>query len=119
VMVDARFGSLAGAFDRALAPCGIPYDSRMTESDGVVTWTLWADVGVDGERLTHDALESCGDGLEGFTDLLELTIVLESGTFTAATGFTIKGTDTAAVDEKPIEERVKTTGTVELSLSWR
>ena len=47
------------------------------------------------------------------------SIVLESGSFTAATGFVLKGTDTAAIDEKAIEERVKTTGVVELSLSWR
>ena len=119
VMFNARYGNLASVFDRTLAPCGIPYESRLTESEGVVTWTLWADVGADGERLEEHDGEGCGDGLEGLTDLLEFTIVLESGTFTAATGFTIEGTDTAAVDEKTIEERVKTTGVVELSLSWR
>ncbi len=31
VMVDARFDSLAGVFDRLLAPCGIPYEIRVTE----------------------------------------------------------------------------------------
>jgi len=119
VMFNARFGNLASVFDRTLAPCGIPYESHLTESDGVATWTLRADVGLDGERLEEHDGEGCGDGLEGLTDLLEFTIVLESGTFTAATGFTIEGTDTAAIDEKTIEERVKTTGVVELSLSWR
>jgi len=120
VMFNARFDNLAGVFDRALAPCGIPYESRMTESEGVVTWTLRADVGLDGERLEEHDGDGCGEGIGDLgIALAEWRILLESGTFTAATGFTIEGTDTAAVDEKTIEERVKTTGIVELSLSWR
>lgn len=119
VMVDARFDSIAGVFDRALATCGLPYESSVTELDGVATWILRADVGVDGDRLTHDALERCGNSLDGLDEALDFTIVLESGTFTAATGFTITGTDRAALDEKTIEEHVKSTGVVELSLSWR
>jgi hypothetical protein len=120
VMVDARFDNLAGLFDRALAPCEIPYESGIAEADGVMTWTLRADLGVDGERLEANTGEGCGDGIGDLDDALaDLRIVLESGTFTAASGFTITGTDTAAVDEKTIEERVKTTGIVELSLSWR
>ncbi len=119
-MVDARFDSLAGMFDRVLAPCGIPYDSRITESDGVVTWTLWTDVGIDGDRLTHEALEGCGEGLDGLDEALdELRIVLESGAFTEATGFTLAGSIVAVLDEAAVEERVKTTGVIELSLSWR
>jgi len=119
VMVDARFDGLASVFDRALAPCGIPYESSVTEVGGVATWTLRADVGADGDRLTHDALEGCGDGLDGLDEALDFTIVLESGRFTAATGFVLEGTDTAAFDEAAIEESVKTTGVVEVSLSWR
>jgi hypothetical protein len=120
VMVDARFDNLAGVFDRALAPCEISYESRIAEADGVMTWTLRAEIGVDGERLEANTGEGCGDGIGDLDDALaDLRIVLESGTFTAATGFTITGTDTAAVDEKTLEERVKTTGIVELSLSWR
>lgn len=119
VMVDARFDNIAGVFDRALATCGLPYESSVTELDGVATWILRADVGVDGDRLTHDALEGCGNSLDGLDEALDFTIVLESGTFTAATGFTITGTDMAALDEKTIEEHVKSTGVVELSLSWR
>lgn len=119
VMVDARFDNLAGVFDRLLAPCEVPYESAITETEGITTWRLRLDVGPEGSRLDQGGGEECGNSLNGLTDALELTIVLESGTFTAATGFTIKGTDTAAVDEKIIEERVKTTGVVELSLSWR
>lgn len=120
VMIDARFGNLASVFDRMLAPCGIPYESRLIESDGIATWTLRADVGLDGDRLEQGAGEGCGDGIDGLDGALgELRIVLESGSFTAATGFIIEGTDTAAVDEKTMEENVKSTGLVELSLSWR
>jgi hypothetical protein len=119
VMTDARFDNLAAVFDRALAPCGVHYESAITETEGVTTWRLHIDVGPEGSRLVQDGGEECGDSLDGLTDALGLTIVLECGTFTAATGFTIKGTDTAALDETTIEERVKTTGIVELSLSWR
>jgi hypothetical protein len=120
VMIGARFDNLAGVFDRLLAPCGIPYESRLTESEGVATWTLRADVGLDGDRLEQSAGDGCGEGIDGLDGALdELRIVLESGTFTAATGFIIKGTDTADVDEQTIEENVKSTGLVELSLSWR
>lgn len=120
VMIDARFDSLARVFDRLLLPCGIPYRSQITTSEGVTTWTLRADVGVDGARLTHDVLESCGDGLDGMSDALdELRIVLEAGEFTAATGFTLQGTIAAVGDDRALEEAVKTTGIVELSLSWK
>jgi hypothetical protein len=120
VIVDARFDSLAEVFDRALAPCGVPYESRITESDGVVTWTFRADVGLDGEGIESNAGEDCGNQLDGLEDAFEhLRIILESGTFTAAKGFALQGTTAAAIDEAGMEESVKTTGTVELSLSWR
>jgi len=119
VMIDARFDSLASVFDRLLAPCEVPYESAITKTEGVTTWRLRIDVGPEDSRLEQGGGEDCGDSLNGLTDALEVTIVLESGTFTAATGFIIKGTDTAAVDEKTIEENVKSTGIVELSLSWR
>jgi hypothetical protein len=120
VMVDARFDSLAKVCDRALAPCGVSYDSRITEYDGVVTWTLRADVGVDGERLESNTGEDCGDGLGGLDDATEhLRIVLESGTFTAAKGFALDGADTAKLDEEAVQKAVETTGLIELSLSWR
>ena len=120
VMVDARFDSLAAVFDRALAPCGVSYDSRITEYDGVVTWTLRADVGIDGERFESIAGEDCGAGLGGLDDAFEhLRIILESGTFTAAKGFALDGADTAKLDEAAMQKAVETTGLIELSLSWR
>jgi hypothetical protein len=119
VMVGARFDNLAAVFDRVLAPCGVPYESRTTESEGVVTWTLRADVGPGGERLTENAPEDCGGGLDGLDDAFEnLRIVLESGTFTAAKGFLLEHGDAAAVDIAAIEGSVKTTGVVDVSLSW-
>lgn len=120
VMVDARFDSLARVFDRMLSPCGIPYESVITESDGVTTWTLVADVGVGGERLDGRSPEACGQGLAELSDAFEtLRIVLESGHFTAATGFTIQGAVAAVMDEKAVEESVTSAGVVEISLSWR
>jgi hypothetical protein len=123
VMIDARFGSLSRMFDRLLLPCGIPYQSEITTSAGVTTWTLRADVGVDGERLeaaAQEGADACGQDVGGLSDALdELRIVLESGDFTAATGFTLQGATEAVIDEKALEEAVKTTGVVDLSLSWR
>jgi hypothetical protein len=120
VMVDARFDSLAKVSDRVLAPCGVPYESRITESDGVVTWTFRADVGLGGEGIESNAGEDCGNQLDGLDDAFEhLRIILESGTFTAAKGFALDAADVATIDEAGMEENVKTTGIVELSLSWR
>jgi hypothetical protein len=120
VMVAARFDSLATVFDRALAPCGIPYESRITESDGIVTWTFRADVGIDGERLSHQALERCGEGLDGLDEGLDqLRIILESGTFTAARGFILDAADAARFDDEALGKAVETTGLIELSLGWR
>ena len=120
VMIDARFDSLTGMFDRLLSSCGIPHDVGTTEADGVTTWRLWMDVGIDGEGVSRDAPDDCDKGLGGMSDALDdLIIILESGTFTAASGFTLEGNDTAAADEAAIEQEVKTSGRVELSLSWK
>jgi hypothetical protein len=120
VMVDARFDNLALVFDRMLSPCRIPYGSTITESDGMATWTLWADVGIDGARLEAAGSSGCGDGLGGLDGALDgLRIVLESGTITDAKGFTLKGHDTATIDDEAVEASVNTAGIVELSLSWR
>ena len=119
VMIDARLDGLDAVLDRALAPCGIPYESRITESGGVTTWALRADVGLDGNRLEANAGKNCGEGLGGLDAAFEeLRIVLESGTFTAATGFTLEGTMAAVIDEAALEASVKAEGVVELSLSW-
>jgi len=118
VMVDARFDSLAGLFDRPLTKCAVPHEVGITQDGGVTTWSLVIDSGPDGEGLEGDHDEGCDAGLDGLTDALTMTIVLESGTFTAATGFTLKGADTAVIDEEGIERASKTSGRIELSLSW-
>jgi hypothetical protein len=119
VMVDARFDSLAGVFDRVLTRCEVPHESSLTEADGVTTWTLRVDLGPDGERLDESGAKGCHDGFDGLSDALDVTIRLEAGSFTAATGFTLAGSDTATIDEDAIEEGAKTAGTAVLSLSWR
>lgn len=120
VMIDARFDSLALLFDRLLLPCEVPYHSAITTSEGITTWTLHADVGVDGERLEAPVSDACGQDAGGLSDALDqLRIVLESGEFTAATGFTLDGADTARLDEEAVQKAVETTGLIELSLSWR
>ena len=120
IMIDARFDSLSILFDHLLLPCAIPYHSKIITSEDTTTWTLQADVGVNGERLDAAGSDACGQDLDGLADALDqLRIVLESGDFTAATGFTLQGTTAAALDNKALEEAVKTTGVVDLSLSWR
>jgi hypothetical protein len=117
VMVDARFDDLASVFDRVLTRCETPHTSAITKANGITTWALRADVGPDG--AAPGAGDACDDGLGGLSEALDFTVVLESGAFTAASGFTIRGSDTAVIDEKAIEDGITTTGTVELSLSWR
>jgi hypothetical protein len=117
VMVDARFDDLASVFDRLLTRCEVPHETRITEADGVTTWTLRIEVGPDGEAPGSG--DGCDDGLSDLIDALDFTVVLESGTFTRAIGFTLRGIDTAAIDEKAIEQGSKATGRVELSLSWK
>jgi hypothetical protein len=119
VMIDARFDSLAGVFGRMVSSCGIPFESAMAESDGVKTWTFRADVGVDGGRLS-DMDSDCVLNSGGLDELLDgLRIVHESGTFMAARGFILDGKDTVEADDEAMQECVKTTGIIELSLSWR
>jgi hypothetical protein len=73
---------------------------------------------LDGGGVEGNDAEGCDDGLDGLTDALDVTMVLESGTFTNATGFTLEGADAAILDEEGVENAVKTSGRIELSLSW-
>jgi hypothetical protein len=118
VMVDARFDSLTDTFERLLTKCRIPHEVGTSQDGGVTTWRLWIDVGLDGGGVESNDAEGCDDGLGGLTDALEVTMVLESGTFTNATGFTLEGADAAVIDEAGVENAVKTSGRIELSLSW-
>lgn len=120
VMVAARFKSLTDMFEKPLSACGIPHDISMTRDGAVTTWRLQVDAGPDGEGIEglEDERPGCDDGLDGLTDALDVTIMLESGTFTTATGFKLNGGDTAVIDQEGVENAFKTSGQIELSLSW-
>jgi hypothetical protein len=118
VAVDGRFDSLSAAFDRLLTRCGIPHDGGMAQDGDTTTWWLRVDTGPGGESLAGNQADGCDDGLDGLADALSMSVVLESGTFTGATGFTIEGSDTAAYDEKAVQGAAEASGRFELSLSW-
>ena len=119
VMVEARFDSLTAVFDSQLAGCGVAYDISQTVEGDVTTWRLWADVGVDGQKLVDG--EGCGAAFSGMSDANDLTIILQGGTFTKAEGFTLAGSDTARSDDQATgsEALKKNNGQVMLSLSWK
>jgi len=118
VMVDARFDSLTTIFENALAGCGVAHEIRQTVEGDVTTWRLWVDFGVDFEHL--EGQEDCGDSAGGLFDADDLTVLLESGTFTNAEGFVLSGGDTAKIDDKAFDGDAlkKTNGQLVLSLSW-
>lgn len=119
VVVDARFDSLTSIFESMLAGCDVPHEIGMTTQGGITTWRLWADVGPEGEKLQGQ--EDCGAAFGGLDDALDFTVVLESGTFTGATGFKLDGTDKATVDDDATasEALKKNNGQVVFSLSWK
>ena len=117
-MIDGRFDSLSRLFDSQLAGCGVNYDISQTIEGDVTTWRLWADIGVDGEKLAGGS--DCGAALGGLSDALAVTIILLDGTFTKAEGFTLSGSDTAKIlDDADGSDRLKKNdGQLVLSLSW-
>jgi len=119
VMVEARFDSLTAVFDSQLAGCGAAYDISQTVEGDVTTWRLWADIGVNGEKLVDG--DDCGAALSGMSDALDLTIILQGGTFTKAEGFTLSGSDTAKADDEAASSDAlkKHNGQLVLSLSWK
>ncbi len=122
VMVDARFDGLTAVFDRVLSGCGIPHDVSMTHDGEVTTWRLVIDAGPDGENLAgHGGLDGCDDGVDelAISDALMADVMLESGAFTSATGFKLKGSTTAVLDEESLKATFEASGRLELSLSWR
>ena len=116
-MVEGRFDGLTGILAPVLASCSITHGSDMVSTGGETTWTLWADVGPDGDAAFSD---SCGKEFEGILEATEVTIVLASGRFTRAVGFTLEGTDRAMIDEKATDNEAlaRNNGRLVLSLSW-
>jgi hypothetical protein len=117
-MIDGRFDSLSGVFDRLLTRCGIPHEVGISQDADATTWRLTMDVGPDGENLSGDHDEGCDAGLDGLADALNVRIMLESGRFTDATGFRIEGQDTAVFDEEAVRKASEPSGRIELSLRW-
>jgi len=119
VMVDARFESLTAVVDSQLAGCGVAYDISQTVEGDVTTWRLWADIGPKGEKLAGG--DDCGAALNNMSDALDLTIILQGGTFTKAEGFTLSGSDTAKADDEATSSDAlkKHDGQLVLSLSWK
>jgi hypothetical protein len=116
-MVSGRFANLTAAVSPILDACQVPYGADIRTHDGETTWTLWVDLGPDGEPDTPD---DCADPFEGLADALDLTIVLERGRFTHAIGFTLEGPVRAKVDEKAAapEALAAAVGRVVYSLTW-
>jgi hypothetical protein len=120
-MIDGQFISLSDLVGRALTACGVPHRIELTQDGGVTTWRLWADVGEDGEHATESDSEDCEAAVGGLSDAATFTIMLESGRFTDAFGFTLKDSDTAIMDEAATNSATleKNRGQVVFSLSWR
>ena len=120
VVVDAQFNSLSDLVGRPLTACGVPHHVDLTKDGGVTTWRLWADVGEDGGNVSQTESDDCGTDVDGLADALPFTIVLESGQFTHAEGFTLEGSDTARIDEAATNPDAlkQNRGQVVFSLSW-
>ncbi len=121
VMVDARFDGLTAVFDRVLSGCRIPHDVSMTHDGDVTTWRLVIDAGPDGENLAGGGLDDCDDGVDelAISDALMISVMLESGAFTSATGFKLEGSTAAVLDEEGLKATFEASGRLELALSWR
>lgn len=117
VSVEGTFDSLASMVAQPLAACSVPYDTAITRTNGVTTWTLKADLAHNDGQLSP---EGCDKAFEGLVDALGVVIVLESGRFTNAVGFTVQHEDRAVFDEHATDREVldRTDGWLQLSLSW-
>lgn len=117
-MTDARFESLSRLFDTQLAGCGVPYGITQTVEGDVTTWRLWADIGVDAERIVDGP--GCGAALAGLFEDADLRIILLDATFTQVEGFTRVSPDTAEMADDDVLRKalVQHDGRLILSLSW-
>lgn len=117
VVVEGTFDSLATLASVPLAACGVPHETAITHADGVTTWTLRA-------NLSHHDGDigpaGCEKPFEGLLEALDVEILLESGRFTDALGFTTLRPDCAVPDEQAFEEAAieRNDGWLVLSLSW-
>lgn len=116
-MVDGRFAGLTDILAPVFTSCGMTYDAALATVDGVTTWTLRADIGLDGDAAFPD---TCAKEFEGLLDAAEVTVVVTRGRFTNAVGFTLEGADRAVFDEKANNDEAlaRNNGRMVLSLSW-
>jgi len=114
---SADFEHLNQVWERTFKACQIPH--RLTlKTDGLVTtWTMAIQVEPEPEKT--DECES--DALEALVSesTEHLRLVLESGTFESATGFTLVGKNTAELADINSDTIKKTSGVVVLSLTWK
>jgi len=114
---SADFEHLNQVWERGFESCQVPHRLSL-KTDGVVTtWTLA--IQVDPEPESSDSCNS--EAIEALlSDSSEhLRIMLESGTFVSATGFTITNSDTAEVQDIDSDTIKKNEGWVVFSLTWK
>jgi len=116
VVRSANFDNLGKLFARELSRCGVPHRSEYKTTGTVTTWTLAVQV-----EPEPPAVEGCDeDGpLDWLSDAINhLEVVLESGAFVDAVGFTKVAAD-KMVYEDVSSETIKTNGGwVIVSLTW-
>ncbi len=115
--VQGEFTSLTALVAPLLDACQVPYDADIQAVGDDTTWTLSLDVGPDGNPVTPDG---CSEPFEGLLEAMDVTIVLTSGHFTRAQGFTLSGDTRATIDDgatKP-DALARTGGRLVFSLSW-
>jgi hypothetical protein len=116
-VVQAEFSSLTALVAPLLDACQVPHGTDVRSDGAETTWTLWMDVGPDGDL---DTPEGCDTPFEGLLEAMDVTIALTSGHFTHAQGFTLGGNTRAKLDEdatKP-DALARNGGRLVFSLRW-
>jgi hypothetical protein len=116
-VVQAEFTSLTALLAPMLDACEVPHGTDVRSDGEETTWTLWMDVGPEGDL---DTPEGCDTPFEGLLEAMDVTIALTSGHFTHAQGFTLGGNTRAKLDEdatKP-DALARNGGRLVFSLSW-
>jgi len=114
---SADFEHLSQVWERALKSCQVPHRLSL-KSDGVVTtWRMAIQVDPEPESSDNCDSEAIEALLSDSSD--HLRIMLESGTFVSAAGFTITKSDTAELQDIDSDTIRTDDGWVVLSLVWR
>jgi hypothetical protein len=114
---SAGFDNMNQVWERAFEGCPIPHRLSLTTEGAVTTWTFsiqvdpWPDEPADCDKDGIEALLSNGAD--------HLRIILESGTFVAASGFTITAPDAVEIIETDSDAVTKGNGVLTFSLTWK